>query len=351
MREIIDEVLNGNYGGETGSIDFSQATMECSVTRGEDLSGSFVIRGEGAPTIKGRVLSTDYRMECLTPDFSGSEAEISYVFHGLGMEPGEVAKGAFRVISNLGEYSLPFVVKCESRVGASSNGPIQSLARFASLAKEHWQEALTFFYSDAFVTLLSENDPEYVTLYRGLSVYRGQEQNMEEFLIHAGKKQYVEFLTESTQIMLELQPVEGEYELLEQEMTVTKSGWGYVALNVEADWEFLVLEKSLLTEEDFLGNYARFPFYVDTARLKEGVNQGKLIFYNSFTSFETEVTVKYGVARVADQARLHRQQAIADVMRQYEKFRTRKIGLSGWLTQTQGLVEKLMALDETDPAP
>ena len=351
MREVIDEVLNGNYGGETGSLDFSQATMEITIRPGEEYNGSFHVFVAGGSLATGHVVSTDYRMECLTADFSGRESEIFYIFHGACLEAGETAKGAFRVISSLGEYSLPFEVRCVKGLLESSVGPIQDLSQFAKLAKGNWQEALSIFYSDEFIDLLSQEDPQLVTAWHGLSVYPGQEQNMEEFLIHAGKKQYVEFLTDSSQILLELQPVEGEYELLEQEMTVTKSGWGYVALNVEADGEFLVLEKTLLVEEDFLGNYARLPFYVDTARLKEGVNQGKLIFYNSFTSFETEVTVKYGVARVADQARLHRQQAIADVMRQYEKFRTRKIGLSGWLTQTQGLVEKLMALDETDPAP
>ena len=34
MREVIDEVLSGNFGSETGSLDFSQATMELSVYPG-----------------------------------------------------------------------------------------------------------------------------------------------------------------------------------------------------------------------------------------------------------------------------------------------------------------------------
>ena len=351
MREVIDEILNGNCGGETGSLDFSQATIELSVYSGEEYRSSFQIFGENDALIKGQVFSTDYRVECLTPEFVGRDAEIFYVLHGACLEAGEVVKGAFRVISNLGEYSLPYEVTCEEGWPDSSAGPIQNLQDFVNLAKENWQEALALFYSDSFIKIMEKDQPDGIPVYYGLTAYPGQEQNMEEFLIRMGKKQFVDFLTETPQITLEMQPAEVEWNLMEREISVTRNGWGYVALNIEADGEFLVLEKSLLTEEDFLGNYARLPFYVDPMKLKPGINRGKLVFYNSYTSFEADVTVKNGAAPMADQAKLHWDQTIIKIMRTYESFRIRKIGLSSWLDQTRDLVEKLIAMNEEDPMP
>ncbi|MBP5263080.1 MAG: hypothetical protein J6Z33_01750, partial [Lachnospiraceae bacterium] len=94
MREIIDEILNGNYARETGSLDFSEASIELTALQGELTQGSFWIRGDGAQVVKGAVISTDYRMECLTPEFLGEEAQIQFAFHGEGAQPGEAISGA-----------------------------------------------------------------------------------------------------------------------------------------------------------------------------------------------------------------------------------------------------------------
>ena len=351
MREIIDEILNGNYGRETGSLDFSQASLEISALQGEETSGSFWIRGDGAWNLKGKIYSTDYRMECLTPEFASAEAEIFYVFHGEGAEIGEVIKGAFRVISNLGEYSLPYAVTCEGRQLESSQGPVRNLSEFVALARENRQEALSLFYSESFPELLGREKAELLPIYRGLSVYDGHEQNMEEFLIRAGQKQFVTFQTDASQINLEIFPLEGEYQPLERELAITKNGCGYVALNVECEGGFLEPDRTLLTEEDFLGNVARLSVFLDATRLHPGENRGRILFYNSFTGMETEVVVRLGDSHLVSQAGRRWKQTIVSVMKQYERFRTRKIGLEGWLEETGELVEQLVALDENAPMP
>ena len=55
MREVIDEVLGGNYGSETGALDFSQATIEFSVLPGEPYQGTFWVRGEDGSVGTGSV--------------------------------------------------------------------------------------------------------------------------------------------------------------------------------------------------------------------------------------------------------------------------------------------------------
>lgn len=351
MREIVDQILAGNYIFEGGFLDFSCTKIEISISQGETFSGSFQILGQRGTVAEGRVLSTDYRMECLNGTFSGSVSEIGYLFHGEAVEEGETVKGAFRVISSQGEYSLPYVVVCEPRRINSSMGPIKNLFHFTNLAKSNWQEAVKVFYSKDFSKMLEESDAQYLTSYQGLSIYPGQEQNMEEFLIHVGKKQPVEFWVQEPEIQMEGHSSEGEYRLLPREITIVRNGWGYTALNVECDGDFLYSEKTLLTEDDFLGNYARLPIYVDGSHLCQGKNQGKVVLYNSFVSLEIPVCVQMGTSHLLSLSVLEKQRTVVALMKQYENFRTHRIGLANWLKETGVLVEKLIALDGDDPAP
>lgn len=349
MFEIVKEILQGNYIHENGSLDFSCAKIEISVSQGEQLEGSFHILGTQGTSTYGRVLSTDYRMEVLTEDFSGTDSEIGYIFHGERVEEGETVKGAFRVISNQGEYSLPFACECSYRIPVTSLGPIKNLFHFTNLAKSDWQEALGLYYSDDFIDVLNGSDAQYQAVYRGLSVQPGSEQNMEEFLIWIGKKQAVEYRAEMETLELDVMPGEGEYQLFEQEITIIRNGWGYISLNVECDGDFLFSEKSVLTEDDFLGNYAHIPIYIDRTYLKQGVNSAVVAFYNSYVSFEVKIKVTLGVSHIWNQTEIAKKKCIAQIMLQYEDFRTKKITMAAWLKETGLLVEKLIAMDEFDP--
>ena len=350
MQEIVEQVLEGRFCMESGSLEFSCAKIELETTAGRELSGSFILYGDEHLHTEGEILSTDYRMECLTPVFSGAESEISYYFHGDALEEGETVKGAFRILSNQGEYSLPFSVTCIPDTLQSSMGPVRNMFHFTNLAKSNWQEALELFYSAGFERVFQGSETAFLQTYRGLSAYPGQEQNMEEFLISIGKKQRVDFLLEQSRLQVELSSAQGEYQPLEQELIVTRNGWGYTALNVECDGDFLFTEKTLLTEDDFLGNYTRLPVYVDQERLRSGMNYGKVVFFNSYVNLEVEVQVKLGVGHDLNQAYLARKKTIVSLMTQYEAFRTKKTTLASWLAETGDLVETLIAYDEKDPA-
>ena len=350
MREIIDAILDGNYMRENGSLDFSCAKVEVELERNGQAEGSFRIRGRQGSMVSGRVYSTDYRMICLNPEFAGRDSEIRYEIYGDGIEEGECLKGAFRIVSNQGEYSLPFVVTCNSSVIMTSIGPVKTLFHFTNLAKSNWQEAVALFYSPEFKKVFSGADAQYLSVYKGLSAHDGQEQNMEEFLIHIGKKQGVEFRAEPASISLEILPVDGEYQLTEQELTVVRNGWGYTLLDVECDGEFLFTEKSTLTEEDFIGNYARIPLYIDRGYLKSGTNIAKVVLYNSYVNIEVEVKVKLGMGLSLNQNTQMKNRTIVALMSQYENFRMKKTGLANWLKDTGALVEQLISLDDKDPA-
>ena len=350
MQKIINQILEGNFDYENGSLDFSCAKIEISLHKGEVYEGFFHVYGTQGQFTSGTVLSSDLRMECLTTEFVGCDEEIAFRFHGEKLEEGDVVKGNFYIISNHGEYYLPFVVSVEHTVLESSVGVVRNLFHFANLAKSNWQEALRLFYSPEFPIVFSGSDVQHAEDYRALSAYPGSEQNMEEFLIQINKKQKVEFLVQEEQLTLEAAGTSDACAVIERELSIVRNGWGYTCLYVECSGDFLFTEKEVLTDDDFLGNRCMLPVFIDSSLCRNGRNYGQIFLYNSYVSLTIPVVVRIGEGVAGRAQDMTRKRCTVQLMEFYQAFRTKKIGTNTWLKETGKLVEKLVTLDENDIA-
>ena len=155
VKEIVEQLLNGKYFYAERSLDFSTPRVELYLGAGESVEGSFTIFGPEERLLVGEISSTELRMQVITRDFSGTPYEASYRFDATGLSKGDVIQGDFRIISNQGEYYLPFVVNIRLDHIASSLGDIKNLFHFANLAKTDWKEAVDLFYSDEFISIFS----------------------------------------------------------------------------------------------------------------------------------------------------------------------------------------------------
>jgi len=346
VDQTVERLLREEFDYERGSLDFSCPRLELTIGKGETVEGSFMVYGFPEKITKGYITTSDIRMECLTPEFCGNEEEIEYCFHSDGLEEGDVVKGEFYVISNQGEYYLPYVVTVAYYVLESSLGGIKNLFHFANLAKTDMREAVNLFYSPGFKQILTGNDRQFLKVYEGLSKYKGNAQNLEEFLIAINKKQKTEYLTETKDISIE--NPEG---IREEILSITKNGWGYTFLNVETEGTFLSVEKTSLTEDDFLGNYCRLPYYINAEGLHAGRNFGSICLYNAYTSLHINVTViKSEGFRVRKRKEYEKKQVICQMMKYYQALRLKKIGTAAWLDETWKLVEKLLTFHDKEPA-
>lgn len=350
MQKIINQILEGNFDYENGSLDFSCDKIELCVKDGELYEGSFRIYASEGQFTTGKIVSSDLRMECLTSEFVGCDEEISFCFHGESVEAGEVVKGNFYIISNQGEYYLPFVVTTEYRVVQSSIGTIKNLFHFANLAKSNWQEAVRLFYSPEFAEIFQGSDAGFYDAYRALSAVEGQEQNVEEFLIQISKKQKVDFWVEEEEVQLEISSVQDDCPVVQRDLSIVRNGWGYTKLYVECSGDFLFTEKEVLTDDDFLGNRCTLPVFVDAGSCRRGKNFGQIYLYNSYVYVTIPVTVKAGDGNAAGSAELPKKRGIVQLMELYQAFRARKISTDTWLKQTGKLVERQVAIDENDIA-
>ena len=343
MLQYIERILEGKFEYDKGNLEFGCSKIELTLKRGEICEGMFTVDGAKNHLTQGKVYSSYSRMRVLNPEFIGNGETITYQFDAAGMEEGDVVKGEFDIVSNQGEYYLPFVVTIEHEILQSSLGPVKNLFHFTNLAKTNWAEAVSLFYCKEFQQILEGNDRQYLGLYKGLSVYPGNEQNVEEFLIGIKKKQRIEYLLDDSSIR-----VDDPESMTQETIMITRNGWGYTHLKVEAQGAFIKLEKQELTDDDFLGNYCQLAFLVDPEKLHAGNNFGKICLSNPYFEKEVAVTVSHP-QKERELLIRHRmkRQIIFQLMIYYQQFRLKKIGTATWLGETKKLVEKL----EEDTAP
>ena len=346
MQKVMQQFIEGRWEGARGTLMFSSDRIDLALAPGALFEGTFTVFGSGSEGAYGYITSTDRRMECLVSEFNGSEETVGYRFHGEYLKDGDVVNGAFRFISNLGEYELPFAVRVEEPFIEVANEKILNLNHFAGLARSDWEEALRLFYSKDFVKLLVGNDRKYTEIYRGLSARPGNQHNMEEFLIACGKKQRIAYSVREEELS-----VANPAEMLELSVTVCKDGWGYTRLKVLTEGEFVFTEKEVITDDDFLGNQCTIPVYIDNRLLHRGRNFGCVKISCAGCALEVPVKVMVGASSGTYQsARIVKEQLIIEIMDCYQQYRLKLIAGTTWLDRTAGLVERLVAMNDKDVA-
>lgn len=346
MRQVIEEILHGKFNYENGSLDFSCPRIELSLHADTACEGFFLVYGPKGQVTEGHVTASDLRMECITKTFSGSQDEILYRFDAKGMEAGEEVRGSFHVISNHGEYYLPFSVSIVPETITSSLGNIKNLFHFTNLAKSNWEEAVKLFYSREFRAVFAGNDRQHYAAYKGLSAVPGNEYNMEEFLLEINKKKPVEYIPEEKEIK-----IEDPLETTRYALVVSRNGWGYTRLRIAVEGDFLQVKEDVVSDSAFLGNIYRVYYYVEHERLHAGNNYGAILLIQEHGTIRIPVTVvKSTTGRKLLGLYREKKQLTVEVMAYYQAFRLKKIGTKTWLTETDKLLARLAQIDDKDVA-
>ncbi len=342
-------------------MTFSAASLEITAEPGRETDGSFTIYGPTGFGAEGFVLSSTTSMLLLTREFSGSADEIAWRFDGAPYRAGETVEGFFRIISNQGEYRLPFTVRVQHPALVSGEETISSLVDFTALAKKNWKEAARLFYEPGFADILGD-DGETAALYRGLSAVPGSEQNVEEFLISSGRKAAMEYTPETTFIRTDLGlrvpysrteagGVPGSGSGHEYYFRLFRNGWGYTSLSVSAEGDFLCPLKSVVTQEDFEGQSVEIHYRVDPSALHFGRNCGGIRICGAWCDIVVPIEVSQRSSSMEPDYlnRRELEQIRARIVSYYLDFRTKKLRGREWLPQTEFLVDRMQRLSPDDP--
>jgi len=345
LRKIVDKLINGFFEYDNRKLSISTPKIELGLHENEIREGSFFITSIDGVLINGYVYSSNIRMKIVTKFFEDVETEVKYEFNSVGLAEGDVQKGDIHIVSDSGEYYLPFVVMIQQSLIGGVQGNIKNLFHFANLAQSDWEEAVNLFYTKGFVKLFEGNERSYLEKYIGFSATQGSEQNVEEFLIAVHKKHPITYIPEK--MTYEFMNVDG---VAGGEILIQKSSWGYVNLCVCSDSAFLIVEKDQLRDDDFLGNDCRLDFYVDASKMHVGKNYGRLLFHNAKESFEVVVIAE---KKKKDNSTIsitrEQRKLVWKIMKDYVAFRTKQIAVGTWVRESMKIVESMNALDEKNP--
>ncbi len=337
--------INHRYKG----LSFPEEKLELTVFANEDTEGVFHVLSERGDTIDGMLVSSEPRLECDKVTVEEGRAEVHYVFRSRGLEEGTVIKGDISVISREGEYRLPFAVSVVMKYPESSQGMIKNLFHFTNLARNHFEEAVSIFYSPEMINIFREQDKRSLNLYRAFSVYPGSGVNVEEFLIAVHKKSPVIFTTDQESVN-----INDAGELSKpRELKIRKSGWGYTRLTIKSKGDFIRLSKDVLQDTDFKGDLAVLGFEIDSSRIHRGINKGEIILRSFASEIRLEVIIDTTQVFVMDRIskEIRRQQRIYDLMKNYIDFRLKRLDLAVFSDRTTEICGRMTDEDKRDILP
>lgn len=298
MKKILDKVLEKGYVVLNGDAEltFSCSRIEMEIETGNVLVGSFRITTEEKYKPEGYVYSSDLRMLIRTAYFGGLDMEIGFQYDSTGLQEGSVSEGVITIVSNLGEYELPYMIQITSSLPVCMLGPVKNLFHFANLSKANWKEALSLFYSKQFSNILNGNDVQYKNIYRGLSGHKGNEINVDHFLEYVRKKSRGDFSVNTEFINLE-NPTRD----ITKTIVLNTTNWGHDEIYISAYGDFIstdidsflpgTLNDSEENDEDINPEKTQIKVHITRDNLHLGKNAGKIVISNFYKTIEIPVTV------------------------------------------------------------
>lgn len=327
-----------------GSLTFSESKIELELKKGDISTGSFGIEEQEGLIMEGYIYSSSFRMHVDTPQINGNAVEITYTFDSTGMQVGDALKGNFYVVTNRGEFVLPFVAMIQRENIQSSLGVIKNLFHFTNLAKTDWDEAVGVFYHPGFEENLTGNDSKYRNLYKGLTKKGNRNYNLEEFLIGINKKQKIEYFLDEDSIKLA-----NPTEQMANTVKITRSGWGYTMIAVKTDCDFVVIPKNRISATDFKDDVCQFEFGVNPEALHPGKNTGRIIFRTLYDEFYVDVEVmKNSFSR--KNSEMQKKRTAYSLTRYYMDYTAKRINMSKWLMLSDELLSHRGTIDDEDIA-
>lgn len=321
-------------------LEFSCESIELNVRAGELLEGSFHIYADWKYA-EGRIYSSDTRMRLSDFEFRGKESEINYCFDASSAEVGNVIKGAFDIISNCREYTIPYKINVQKPQLVCSIGNIKNLFHFTNLAQTNWQEAVELFYSPDFSSIFHRSDRNACLSYAGLSKNEGNEQNVEEFLIEISKKTPILYSFDIEGFLLE-----DVQDSTQRQVVITRSGWGYSHLRVNVEGDFLSTDRAALESCDFKNNKCNLIIYVDASKLHNGVNSGSILLSDACNDY----SIPFDIAMDDEPERRDRtrkeKQVLCNIIRAYVDMLFDKKTHSEWVAELEKNSDILNELDE-----
>ncbi len=329
MKRKMEQVKKARFSYRKTPLIFSEDKIHIKIRPDDRLQRQLYFATEQHDRIRGYIHSTNRRFVPSLNTFSGTDIELTYGIDGMGMQVGDICSGSLSLITNVGEFQIPFMIEaCRDRI-ETSEGEIDSMDTFVALARNNFREAFHLFTSPDFTQVLAREDEHLSALYSAFHQNPVTYQHLEEFLISAGAKDRVKpVLRESKGEFYDLrEPVRESIEIVCNE-------WGYLRLEVEATEDFIQVQKQTITREDFIGSVCHLDFLILNQKLGRGKTFGSIRLKSPYSTLEYKICASCSprvTVRMGSFEKKKRDQLFRDFM----KMKLKEISIDTWAKRAQ----------------
>ena len=338
MKNKIKRLAKGDFHIKQPEVQFPETKILMRVGEGEIYQGSFSFQNQGEETIRGLVYPSSYRVHCNEQGFDGNPVNIYFTYDGTGLVPGHVEHGKFTIVCNGGEYEIAFTAIIEKPFVMTAHGKVQSLDDFKKLAFKDFAEAEKLFRSRDFYEILKYEDKRIRVLYDNMRKWELDSQALEEFLVGCKQKEKIFLMLEE-----ESRAFMSVEETRKETLTITKNTWGYQSFDVRTVGDFLDVEHTRVTTDEFIGNSYRLEYLIEPSALHKGSNFGLIVMESPYETLTYEVVVEKDVVRDEDYRMTDLE--LASITKEYLSYEAGLVDLQTWADHA---VAKLKMLREKD---
>ena len=111
MREKIERFARGEFEDRLPKIELPKEPLSWEMEPETVFTGYLRFRSENGLRIRGYVLCSDGNMKIGVPQFFGKNVKIEFSYSSKNAVDGDKKRGKLILITNAGEYLVPFEVK------------------------------------------------------------------------------------------------------------------------------------------------------------------------------------------------------------------------------------------------
>lgn len=342
MKELIDKLALGIIEYDLPVLEASVSEIERTLSSEKVYEDSFTVYSSNNIPLKGFVYATNENINIIDKQFVGKSYVIKYSVDTEYINEGDTVKCDINVVSNGGELIIPVKFKVGSASIVSSIGEIKNLFHFANLVQTNYEEALAIFKTPAFTKTLLKDDFYLMAMYDGLKESTSLEIAMEEFLVSANKKKTIGIsISDHEKIYDNVTQNEGDT------VVITKDSWGYTEIDIISKDDFIKVDKTKITSNDFAGSNYEFKYYIEANRLHGGLNYGVIEFVTKTSKERLEICASSGKAKDEKyEIRRKYQACISSIFEDYIDFRVHRIDMDKWTDSTLDSIERMRAISD-----
>ena len=140
MKEKVEQYAKGEYDVNRPKVTISADHLQLNIEAGSVYQGFLEVASQNDRKMKGMVYDNRYLFKIEPHNFIGKNQQIELTFDARKWEKGEKISGSIYVITDGGEFGIPYEIDITAPTVETSIGELGDMFQFASLAESNWND-------------------------------------------------------------------------------------------------------------------------------------------------------------------------------------------------------------------